>query len=288
MNINYNQLFHFYAIAKEGSIKKAAEKLHITQPTLSSQLKVLEDTLGLKLFDRKGKRLFINDNGKIILEYANRIFRISEEMLRFLNQGHHPTTRLLKIGITPMISTDMATDFVKNLKLSKQFTISIERLSYNEIKEKFKHGEIDLALTDYAFKTERNVSQKVILSTPIVPVAGILYNHLDENYPFSLEKAPVIQFNYENAISKALNNVIGNKLIKLEHSLEVNDVDMAKLLVEKNQGIGFLPLAFIEKDIEAGYLTPISKDNAGQFEVYCTITPDKAKFIPLESYKFKS
>ena len=63
--INFNHLYYFLIISKEGSIVKAAKKLNITQPALSHQLRLLEEDLGKKLFDRVGKRLVINSDGRI-------------------------------------------------------------------------------------------------------------------------------------------------------------------------------------------------------------------------------
>lgn len=77
---NFNHLYYFWTIAHEGSIKKASQKLNLTQPGLSSQLKALETRFNKKLFDRKTRKLVLNDTGKIVLDYCSRIFNLSDEM----------------------------------------------------------------------------------------------------------------------------------------------------------------------------------------------------------------
>ena len=78
--LNFNHLFYFYIIAKEGSIKSASEKLFVSQPTISDQLKLLESYLGCQLFLRQNRGLTLTQEGELALEYAEKIFGISTEM----------------------------------------------------------------------------------------------------------------------------------------------------------------------------------------------------------------
>ncbi|MEG0580304.1 MAG: LysR family transcriptional regulator, partial [Niameybacter sp.] len=66
-------------IATLGSITKASEYLHTSQPSLSVQLKKLEDSLGLKLFNKLGNKLFLNDNGQLLFNYTKQIFSLIED-----------------------------------------------------------------------------------------------------------------------------------------------------------------------------------------------------------------
>ena len=66
-NLNYNQLYYFYVVATHGSIKKACDKLNLTQPSISGGIKTLEESLGVKLFDREYRKLTLNIFKIIIL-----------------------------------------------------------------------------------------------------------------------------------------------------------------------------------------------------------------------------
>ncbi|RYZ97910.1 MAG: LysR family transcriptional regulator, partial [Proteobacteria bacterium] len=66
--LNYHHLYYFRTIANEGSIARAAEKLRLGQSTLSAQLKTLEESLGIALFDRKHKKLILTEQGRMALE----------------------------------------------------------------------------------------------------------------------------------------------------------------------------------------------------------------------------
>src|SRR3954464_657371 len=60
--LNYHHLLYFWTVVREGGVSRAAEKLRLAQPTVSAQVKVLEDTLGQPLFDRQGRRLILTDD----------------------------------------------------------------------------------------------------------------------------------------------------------------------------------------------------------------------------------
>jgi len=69
--LNYHHLYYFWAVAREGSIRRACEHLQLAQPTVSSQIQKLERSLGEKLFDRVGRGLALTDTGRLVYRYAD-------------------------------------------------------------------------------------------------------------------------------------------------------------------------------------------------------------------------
>lgn len=78
--LNYHHLYYFHAIARAGTVAKAAEALYLAQPTLSAQLKSLEKAFGRPLFSRVGRRLVLNEDGHVVMRYASEIFRLGREL----------------------------------------------------------------------------------------------------------------------------------------------------------------------------------------------------------------
>ncbi|MFN7142892.1 MAG: LysR family transcriptional regulator [Myxococcota bacterium] len=72
--LNYHHLLYFHATAREGSMTAAAKKLRLAQPTLSGQIKQLEDALGEPLFERRGRRLELTATGRTVYHYADETF----------------------------------------------------------------------------------------------------------------------------------------------------------------------------------------------------------------------
>ena len=78
--VNYQHLLYFWVVAREGSIRRACEELHLAQPTISGQLRKLEKSLGVRLFRRVGRGLELTDDGQVVLRYANDIFALGREL----------------------------------------------------------------------------------------------------------------------------------------------------------------------------------------------------------------
>jgi len=82
--LNYHHLLYFWTVAREGSVSKAAEKLRLSQPTISAQVRVLEGALGERLFQRLGRTLVLTDVGRLVYRYADEIFGIGRELMETL------------------------------------------------------------------------------------------------------------------------------------------------------------------------------------------------------------
>ena len=79
-HLNYSHLQYFWTVAREGSIAKAAEILHLTPQTISGQLKLLEADVGQALFNRVGRRLVLSGVGRLVFGYADEIFHVGAEL----------------------------------------------------------------------------------------------------------------------------------------------------------------------------------------------------------------
>ncbi|MCX6128893.1 MAG: LysR family transcriptional regulator, partial [Proteobacteria bacterium] len=112
--INYHHLFYFKTIAEEGTISKAAKKLRIGQPTLSTQLKQFEETLGIQLFERQHKKLLLTEQGRLALDYASNIFKMGAEMYEVLHDRLKPLKPSLHIGALDSIPKQIVLQLVKS------------------------------------------------------------------------------------------------------------------------------------------------------------------------------
>jgi LysR family transcriptional activator of nhaA len=98
--LNYHHLYYFWTVAREDTLSAASETLKLAPSTLSKQIRELEKSLGHEVFDRSGRRLVLNDFGKIVFRYADDIFRIGQELIDFAS-GRPVGGRLrLRVGVT--------------------------------------------------------------------------------------------------------------------------------------------------------------------------------------------
>lgn len=106
--LNFNQLRCFWATAKAGNLQRAAERLHLTPQTLSGQIGRLEDTLGVALFERSGRRLVLTDSGRLAFGYAEEIFQAGAELEDVLRRRPGQAPLLFRVGITDALPKAVA------------------------------------------------------------------------------------------------------------------------------------------------------------------------------------
>lgn len=147
--LNYHHLLYFYTIATHGSIAQAAKKVSITPQTLSAQLKALEEQLGCTLFERKGKRLVLNETGRLTYSYAQEIFSLGDELVGSLkNHSTHFAARF-SIGVTDVIAKVFSYSFLKEIyHMDDSIKLTVKETSLEVLLGELAVNKIDAILTD--------------------------------------------------------------------------------------------------------------------------------------------
>lgn len=102
-HINYNHLYYFWHVYKEGSVVGAAEALYLTPQTITGQIRALEERLQGKLFKRKGRGLEPSELGELVYRYADKMFTLSQEMLDIVNYRKE-SNLLFDVGVADALS----------------------------------------------------------------------------------------------------------------------------------------------------------------------------------------
>src|SRR5581483_2450814 len=105
---------YFYTVARVGSIARAADELQLTQPTISEQIRLLEKSLGCKLFDRVGRSLLLTDTGRSVFEQAEKIFLLGADLTCSLKA--RPAEKLLRIAADPAIPALLLAEVLRREK----------------------------------------------------------------------------------------------------------------------------------------------------------------------------
>lgn len=111
--LNFHHLRYFWTVARKGGVRKAAQELNVSQPSISAQLKLLEESFGEKLFQRSGRTLMLTEAGHMVLSYADEIFSVGQELMSAVKQL--PGTRALRlnVGVTDSLSKLIAFEILK-------------------------------------------------------------------------------------------------------------------------------------------------------------------------------
>lgn len=111
--LNFHHLRYFWTVARKGGVRKAAESLHVSQPSISAQLRLLEETLGEKLFRRSGRNLVLTETGHLVLSYADEIFAAGRELMSAVKQRPSKRALRLSVGITDALSKLITFEILK-------------------------------------------------------------------------------------------------------------------------------------------------------------------------------
>ncbi|MEO0814021.1 MAG: LysR family transcriptional regulator, partial [Myxococcota bacterium] len=101
--LNYHHLYYFWVTAQEGGLAAAGRKLRLSHSTVKAQVAQLEDYLGTKLFERRGRSLVLTQDGRLTLRYADEIFGLGQEFLGALRGQGQFVEHRLKIAATHVV-----------------------------------------------------------------------------------------------------------------------------------------------------------------------------------------
>jgi len=151
---NFNHLYYFYVTAKSPGMKEAAKHLHISQPSLSSQLKVLESALDVRLFHRVGRNNKLSPAGTVIFGFCRQMFEISEEMGELISQQVPTAARRVHIGVSEEVDRPFVIEvvslFLKKHGLVQRPKVSVVSGTHEQLAERLRFRELDAIVTQSA------------------------------------------------------------------------------------------------------------------------------------------
>jgi LysR family transcriptional activator of nhaA len=144
--LNYNHLHYFHVAAVEGSVAAAAERLGVTQPTVSEQIRVLEKTLGVALFERKATGLKLTDPGRLAFEHTSVMFRAGERLVESLGHAQRDLPATLRVGLSSAVARSTTTNFLMPLLALPNCVPTIEIGDIAALLRALRANELDLVL----------------------------------------------------------------------------------------------------------------------------------------------
>lgn len=259
LQLNFNQLYYFYVVATEGSIKAATEKLNITQPTISNQIKILEEYLGYRVFVREHRKLILNEKGKALLEKAEKIFVLAEEMVHDVHAGPEKERQKIKIGALPSLPNIFTHELCLKLWKDPNYAVSIVHGSTDLLIDKLDKGAVDFILMDNPYmKAKYRYRSFNLGSQRIVAVAAPKLIGLKKGFPKSLQGAPYLPFMRQGQIQDEVDYYLENNGVKPARIGEVDDVTLVRVVAEQGHCFSILPYSAAKESIKSGALVKIA------------------------------
>lgn len=146
--LNYNHLYYFHTAAAEGSIANAAHRLGVSQGTVSEQVRTLERTLRVSLFERQPGGLKLTEAGRLAFEHTSVMFRAGERLAEALGHDHDHLPRTLRIGLTGAVGRTTTANFLLPLLAIPDCMPSIRGGDAGELIRDLRGNELDLVLCE--------------------------------------------------------------------------------------------------------------------------------------------
>lgn len=250
------QLRTLIHVAELGSLSKAADRLHIAQPALSRQIRLLEEELGVRLFDRHGRGMVVTDAGQDVLGHALRVMAELEEIRAAVAEEDAPLRGHVSVGMPPTVADILSEPLVAAFRESHpEATLRIVSAYSGYLLDWMHRGEIDASIL-YDPKSARTLRLQPLLDEVLFligpPGAG-----LSQNVPVDygdLEGVRLLLPSANHGLRIILDKCATERGFSLSVPVEADSYSTLKGLVRGGHGQTILPLAPIHHDLTVGEL----------------------------------
>ncbi len=268
-----DQLRILAAIVHEGSFKKAADSLFVTQPAVSLQIQNLEKQLEVPIFDRGGRKAELTEAGQVLLTYCERILGQCQEACKAIDDLNNLKGGSLVIGASQTTGTYLMPRMIGTFRQAfPDVNVQLQIHSTRRTGWSVANGQLDLAIIGGELPLEL---QELLEITPFNTdeLALILpKDHPLANLP-QLTKEDLYKVNYISLDSQSTTRKVLDKLLsssgldvqRLQIEMELNSLEAIKNAVQSGLGAAFLPVISIERELEAGI---INKPRVTDLEVH--------------------
>ena len=255
--LNYQHLLYFWVVAREGSVTRATQVLHLAQPTISGQLKALERQLGEPLFVRRGHALVLTDLGHVVYRYADDMFSVGQE-LREVLAGRPTTDRPARLAVGIGDSLPKLTTFrllAPALDPPGRFRLVFRIGKPDALLADLATHALDLVLTDAPVAPTlavRAFSHVLGESGVTVFAAPALAGRYRRGFPRSLSGAPWVLQTPNTALRRSLDVWFAASGVRPHVVAEVEDVALLQVLGQEGLGVFAAP-SVVETEIRRAY-----------------------------------
>ena len=249
--LNFHHLRYFWTVARKGGVRKAAEELHVSQPSISAQLRLLEESLGEKLFKRSGRNLVLTDMGHLVLTYADEIFSAGRELMSAVKQGPRGRALRLSVGMTDALSKFIGFQILKPaFYFSQPVHVVCRQAEIGPLVNQLQAHRLDLVLADEPASSSlkaKTFNHRLGRSGVTFCAVPEMAKKLRRKFPKSLDQAPALLPSDNMGMREPLEKWFYAKGIRPRIVGEFEDAGLMK--VAASAGLGFTMVhSVVDKD----------------------------------------
>ena len=281
--LNYHHLRYFWMVAKEGGLRKAAEKLNVSQPTISAQIAGLEDALGEKLFWRTGRNLTLTDTGQEVLSYAEEIFSLGQDLIGSLKQRSPLRPLRVHVGVSDALPKMVAWRMIEPVfRLRQPVQVSCWETKVSDMLVELAAHRLDVVLADQPASSGTPAS----VFNHFLGECGIMFcaepklaAKLRRGFPGSLNEAPALLPMPNSGLRRSLEKWFHTTGVRPRLVGELEDPAFVNILAV--QGLGFMAVpTLVARESETRYgLRTIGRTEECRQQFYA-ITAERKRTHP--------
>jgi LysR family transcriptional activator of nhaA len=254
--LNYHHLHYFLAVAKEGSLTRAAERLHVSQSALSTQIRQLESSLGQALFVRAPRAMRLTEAGQVALSFAERIFTTGDEMLAVLRDEASAARSTLRIGAVATLSRNFQENFFHPLLAREDVDLVLQSASLAELLARLRVHSLDLILSNRRIVATADDPWRCrrIARQPVSLVGRRKRGRKAFRFPEGLADLPLILPGPDSDVRAGFDVMCRRLGVRCRILAEVDDMALLRLIARDSKGVALVPTVVVQDELRSGRL----------------------------------
>lgn len=275
--LNFHHLHYFWRVARAGHLSRVAAELHVSQSALSAQIRQLEERIGEPLFDRTGRKLLLTDTGRLVLEYAERIFDLGTELMGRL-EGRDTGQSRLRIGSVATLSRNYQENWLRPLLSDPTLTLTLESGLLEGLLERLLKHELDVVLANEAVPTrpERPLHCRLLASQLMCLVgASAVWGTRTISGPADLQGVEIALPGPRHAVRAQFDALCASLGVVPRVRAEVDDMAMLRLLTRDSGWLALVPEVVVQDELRSGHLKTVGVLQELKEHFYAITAPNR-------------
>lgn len=261
--LNYHHLRYFWTVAKEGNMARAAAKLHVSQPSISEQIRELEAALGEKLFQREGRTNKLTEAGQVVFGYAEEIFALGQELLNAVKHRPGAKTLRLYVGVADSFPKLITNEILKPVfKLPQTVHVICREGKMEDLLGQLAAHRLDIILADEPASSStdfKTFNHPLGETSTTFCAAPALAKTLRPNFPQSLHLAPALLPAENTTLRRALEVWFRDQRIQPRIVAEFEDLALMKVMAAEGSGFITVPTMAVRDAVTHYGFEPIGE-----------------------------
>jgi LysR family transcriptional activator of nhaA len=280
-DLNFLHLYYFWAAAREGGISAACERLQLSQPTISMQIRKLEKSLGHKLFQRTGRGLALTEMGQTVFDYADEIFAMGRELMGTLRGMPSGSSAKLMVGVPKAMPKMVAYRLLEPvLHLPEHVHIVCREGDFDQLLADMGRHRYDVIISDTPVRPDERVrtfNHALGESGVSICATAALATHFRRRFPKSLDGAPFLLPTAGTDMRRALDRWFDSQKITPRIVAEFDDSALLKEFGHAGAGLFPVPSAVLSEVKRQYSVELVGKLSSVRLKFYAITTERKLK-----------